>query len=38
MKDRGTYKYVREPEKWKALSEVERVKMGDLAPDYRYMR
>lgn len=36
-KDRGTYKYVREPEKWEALSEGERAKMGDLAPDYRYL-
>ena len=37
-KNRGTYKYVREPERWEALSEGEKAKMGDLGPDYRYLR
>ncbi|KAF8427724.1 MFS general substrate transporter [Tirmania nivea] len=37
-KDKGTYKYAKESEKWQALSEGEKVKMGDLAPDYRYLR
>ncbi|KAF8446897.1 putative MFS transporter [Terfezia claveryi] len=37
-KDTGTYKYVGEPEKWEALSEGEKAKMGDLAPNYRYLR